>query len=500
MVRVCLLLTLLSATARAATLPTTPLTEHESPAISPERPASTIPHSDPADIVHADVAAQNAGDWDAYLALRTNLPGAPESITSYTALWGQDESGLRGNVVAARLDSLQPIPLDLARQAVDTCCYTATRLRAFYAIVNYTVRTPDTYVTNGANARIYILAMDEDEWKVVQVSEPYLQVIADAGYAAGLADERNLLDEQYERLQRIPEATETTESSRVRTDTTQPYPSTIKVGHFTTYKEGCRYQYSLGSIPFTKYIRNVLPNEWSSSWEIEALKAGALAVKGVGWYRMIFHKYPAYGVDVSDTDCDQAYRPNSAVSKTDAAFCALTGVAFQKADGYLFYPSYGGGASNSAGQRGGRLYQYGSQYLATHGYSYAGAYKDILRYYYDYSSATGGQAIQFFTYQDTGTACTTPATAPSGLTPNNVSIQGSPIRLAWGDVQGAQSYNISVFSWNGSAWTKVATGTVTTASAKLTISKAGWYAWQVQAANTAGSGPWSSAATIYFKP
>jgi len=262
MVRVCLFLTLFAATAQAA-------------------PPSFTPRTIPAGIVRADVDAQNAQAWDAYLALRSDLAGAPESVTSYTALWAQNETGIRANVLTAHLDSLQPIPMDVARQATDTCCYTATSLRAFYAIINYTVRTPDAYVTNGANARVYILALVGEDWKIVQVSEPFLQSIVDAGYGTATQGERDLVAQQHERMQRIPEETVDHEPSRVHTDTTQPYPSTIKVGHFTTYSQGCRYQYTLGSLGFTTYIRNVLPNEWPAIWNPEALKAGALAVKGV---------------------------------------------------------------------------------------------------------------------------------------------------------------------------------------------------------------------------
>jgi hypothetical protein len=495
MIRVCLLLTLLSATARAATLPTTPLTEHESPAISPERPAASIPHTDPADIVRADVAAQNAGDWDTYLALRTDLPGAPESVASYQAVWAQPENGIRGNVIAAHLENLQPLPMELAREAVDTCCYTAAHLRAFYGIVNYSVRTPDTYVRSGANARIYILAGTADGWKIVQVSEPLLAPIFDAGYATGNPAEPHLLDQQRERLRSIPDDEIPGAASRVRAETTQPYPSTIRVGNFSAPPE-CRFLGTVTTVNFTSYIRNVLPNEWPANFPMEALKAGALAVKGVGWHRKAVPFYPGLGVDVASNTCTQVYKPNSAVAGTDEAFCAVSGVAFEQSNGLLFYPSYRAGSYNGNGKSGGVMYQNGTRYLADRGYSY----RDIAKYYYDYSSTTRGNSISFFQYAETGTACKAPTAAPTNLTPNNVSVQGSPIRLAWGGVQGAQSYNISVFSWNGSAWTKVATGTVTTTSAKLTISKAGWYAWQVQAANTAGSGPWSSAATIYFKP
>ncbi len=469
------------------------------PTAARAKPATPISHTDPANIVRADVAAQNTQDWDAYLQLRSDLPGAPESVTSYKALWAQNETGIRGNVLTAHLDSLQPIPLDLAREAVDTCCYTASKLRAFYAIINYSVRTPDSYVTNGANARLYILAMDDDEWKIVQVSEPLLQPIIDHGYATGNAAERDLLDQQLERLRNIPEKDVPASASRVHAETTQPYPSTIRVGHFSDYP-ACVFQGTVTTPSFTSYIRDVLPNEWwpATNFSVEALKAGALAVKAVGWHRKAVHFYPNLNVDVADNRCTQAYKLGSATPRTDAAFCALTGVAFQKADGLLFYPFFKAGTYGNTGQHLGTVYQNGTQYLADHGYAYA----DILRYYYDYSSSTSGQAIQFFTYQDTGSACTStpPTTTPTGLTPNNVSIQGSPIHLAWSNVSGAQSYNVNVLSWNGSAWVKAASGTVPTASANLTINQAGWYAWQVQAANTAGSGPWSSFATIYAKP
>jgi peptidoglycan hydrolase-like amidase len=37
-------------------------------------------------------------------------------------------------------------------------------------------------------------------------------------------------------------------------------------------------------INYKEYVKNVLPNEWTASWDMEALKAGALAVKTYAWY------------------------------------------------------------------------------------------------------------------------------------------------------------------------------------------------------------------------
>ena len=47
------------------------------------------------------------------------------------------------------------------------------------------------------------------------------------------------------------------------------------------------YRKSAGSVvrvDFKTYVKNVLPNEWVSSWPAESLKAGAVAVKSYGWY------------------------------------------------------------------------------------------------------------------------------------------------------------------------------------------------------------------------
>ena len=37
-------------------------------------------------------------------------------------------------------------------------------------------------------------------------------------------------------------------------------------------------------VAFKTYVKNVLPNEWISSWPSASLGAGAMAVKSYGWY------------------------------------------------------------------------------------------------------------------------------------------------------------------------------------------------------------------------
>jgi len=180
------------------------------------------------------------------------------------------------------------------------------------------------------------------------------------------------------------------------------FPTTITVAHFTDFQHSCQYLSPIGCVDFITYVKNVLPNEWSPSWPLEALKAGALAAKMVGWYRVYNCKYCNQGFDVSDQDCDQVYRANSAVSSTNSAVSQVAGLGFDRASsGTVFYPSYSAGSYNGSGYHGGQMYQNGTHYLADQGYSY----ESMVHYYYDNSSATGGELAHVFSYTEAGTGC-----------------------------------------------------------------------------------------------
>src|SRR5438270_10893547 len=71
------------------------------------------------------------------------------------------------------------------------------------------------------------------------------------------------------------------------------------------------------TVELERYVKGVVPHEWISSWEPEALKAGAVAARTYAAYWM--HqggKYPC--ADVDDTTASQVYRDETAPS-TDAA-------------------------------------------------------------------------------------------------------------------------------------------------------------------------------------
>ncbi len=124
------------------------------------------------------------------------------------------------------------------------------------------------------------------------------------------------------------------------------------------------------TISFQTYVENVLPNEWIPSWDGDALKAGAVAVKSYAWYWVThFGGYlngnPATCFDVADDTNFQVYRANSATSRTTAAVLASWPVTARVGGRVLqtFYRAYLNSASEACGAfaDGTTLSQWGTQ-------------------------------------------------------------------------------------------------------------------------------------------
>lgn len=154
------------------------------------------------------------------------------------------------------------------------------------------------------------------------------------------------------------------------------------------------------TMDFKEYVKNVLPNEWIASWEMEALKAGAIAAKNYGWRKINvgarhylkdkhnLSKYP----DVVDNTCDQVYLPNSSRDRTNVAVDVIWGYRLIR-DGNLlsnFYLATQNQCSNSPYQP--CLPQWETQYRAQEGKNW----QQIIHQYYDpveISQASVGQAV-----------------------------------------------------------------------------------------------------------
>ncbi|WP_047150441.1 SpoIID/LytB domain-containing protein [Aneurinibacillus tyrosinisolvens] len=136
--------------------------------------------------------------------------------------------------------------------------------------------------------------------------------------------------------------------------------------------------------PFETYIRNVLPNEWLPSWEPEALKAGALAIKMFAWY----HALNPVTIDnqtfaVDNTVNFQVFREGTDLPRTNAAFDETINLAYVEPDNTIIELNYRAGYPNSPNpqyRNAQKMAQHGSQYLAE---TQNRNMLQILQYYYE---------------------------------------------------------------------------------------------------------------------
>ncbi len=161
---------------------------------------------------------------------------------------------------------------------------------------------------------------------------------------------------------------------------------------------------TIQTVDFQTYVNNVLPNEWLPSWDEEALKAGAVAVKSYAWYWVThFGGYVGSETDCFDVTDDtsfQVYRADSASTRTSTAVAASWPVALRR-DGKIVQASYLAYLDSSsetcgASTNGNQLSQYGTQACAEA--STGNKYNVILGKYY--SAASLASARQLRTQHD----------------------------------------------------------------------------------------------------
>jgi parallel beta-helix repeat protein len=161
------------------------------------------------------------------------------------------------------------------------------------------------------------------------------------------------------------------------------YPEIIKVLRTATGE--------VEEVNFKDYVKNVLPNEWAAcwDWDIEALKAGAMAVRTYGWYWITHEKYPASDpyYDVRDDEQDQVYDPHW----QEKFILATSEERYSEAiddtwkwvmtrNNQVFESQYDSGTPGSPDPLyPGRMSQWGTQYWAEGGEDW----QWILHYYYD---------------------------------------------------------------------------------------------------------------------
>lgn len=157
-------------------------------------------------------------------------------------------------------------------------------------------------------------------------------------------------------------------------------------------------------VDFKSYVKDVLPNEWLPNWQMAAYQAGALAVKGYGWYYVNHWDGDVYLPTgqcwhVRDDTFDQVYIAGSATAPTAYAVEQTWNWLLQS--GGAIYPTYykAGcpvntpgiftncqGRTDQCGQwylgaaPGNDMSQYGSQSCAIAGWTWA---QIVNAYYFD---------------------------------------------------------------------------------------------------------------------
>jgi hypothetical protein len=123
---------------------------------------------------------------------------------------------------------------------------------------------------------------------------------------------------------------------------------------------------------FLFYAQHVLPNEWISSWDPDALAAGAIAVKTYAWYMEGTGHARVGGskcADIYDDWRDQFFDPTWSAASTDLAVEATLGSILRR-NQQIFASQYWAGDPDdpceavTGGEFAGRMSQWGSQNCA----------------------------------------------------------------------------------------------------------------------------------------
>lgn len=136
------------------------------------------------------------------------------------------------------------------------------------------------------------------------------------------------------------------------------------------------------TVPFETYCKDVLPNEWMPSWDPEALKAGAMAIKMFAWFH---HLHPVtidgFTFDVDNTTNFQAFRYLTGQPETNRAVEAVRNYAYVKPSGEIIELNYRAGYQDNANwqyRNAQKMAQWGTEYWAKQGRTYI----QILQFYY----------------------------------------------------------------------------------------------------------------------
>ena len=296
----------------------------------------------PQDIILQDIAAQNNHDISSFLSLRPNGTDFPEDRSVYENVWRtHPEDNFIYNVISAKLVGEKAIPLDVAEKItnIESFLQKDSVIKTFYVAIDYKVKVESKYLYNGTNYRFYVLVFNNGKYFIAEASSAPVPLLETLGFGFSTTNERKVSSLQSQALK--TGVLELPDGIAVSKVTAYSQPSTIRV--YITQSG------TISKVIFSDYVKNVLPNEWLTTWQSGALQTGALAVKMFGWWRTINPRNPSAGYDVLDNISDQKYVAGSAQASTNSAADAVAGVGFAQADGSIFESQYWAGVASVSG-------------------------------------------------------------------------------------------------------------------------------------------------------
>ena len=340
------------------------------------------------DVVYETIKAVNDHNLTSFINLQCEANKADYETFFRGLDWNKDNDGLMC-IETASISEIKELPLAEVTgfTSIDKYENIYDDLSAFYAGINYTVQEESKYYFNGVNYRIIITGKENGQWKIVEISDAPVESLYGTDYSFNSHTEKVALEIISERFQGNiinSKGALLSKNVNVLSDSEHVKPNYIRV-----------YRTSLGktqNIDLYSYVKNVLPNEWISSWPSESLKTGAMACKMYGWYHHYHPKWSSLNADVKDTTSDQVFKPNTETDATTRAINAVGNVGIENSNGKIFETQYHAGTSGSAGNaNSGKISQYGSKYLAESGWTYM----MICAYYYNVSDKSPKRIASF---------------------------------------------------------------------------------------------------------
>ncbi len=243
----------------------------------------------------------------------------------------------------------------------------------YYVRADLDVYTPKKNFVNGINEHVITIVKENGEWYIGAMCryEPIDLTEDLTKHGGDILPTRTLAVDKANTYPYFSNSTQ---------------PSTIIV----KYKNGKTYDVS-----FKEFIVNVTCNEIGGmDFATDAIVANIIAIKMCGWWATIANKNLDYDIQGgSEADfAHVAYIDGRYGGCNETQITKIRNLVTKYMDAYMisssasgskiFFPNYRAGKPDTAGGSGtGRMYQYGSDYLARSGKDWM----QILHYYYDNS-------------------------------------------------------------------------------------------------------------------